>query len=92
MTTTMMKKIEEAKAMVSHFCGSEMFIPSQYEEMRYGWKGATPTWYTLKKYAKEAGLVSEEVALHWHSDGSMLSALCGIAEGTEFFYTCYHFE
>ena len=92
MTNLMMKKVLEAKAMVAHFAGDEMFIPSQYEEMRYEWKAETPSWSTLKKYAKEIGLVAEKVAFEWHSDGSMLAEMSGIAEGTVFYHTCYHFE
>jgi len=92
MTALMMKKVLEAKAMVAHFVENEVFIPSQYEEMRYEWKGETPAWSTLKKYAQEIGLVAEEVAFEWHSDGSMLAELSGIAEGTIFYHTCYRFK
>jgi len=91
MTNTMMNKIAEAKKMVAALCEEDLFIPATYEEMRYHWESATPTWATLKKYATEAGLVAEDVAQEWHHDGSMLSALCGISEGTVFHYTAYHF-
>ena len=91
MTATMMKKIEEAKKLVAAGFGTESFIPSMYETLRYGWKAATPTWATLKKYATEAGLIAEDKTIAWHSDGSALATLCGIAEGTVFHYTAYHF-
>lgn len=94
MTTTMMMKIAEAKAMIAALSPEEgkVFIPSSYEEMRYYWKAATPTWATLKKYAAEIGLVAEDRAQEWHSDGSLLAALSGISEGTVFHYTVYRFE
>lgn len=92
MTATMMKKIEEAKAMIAATYGDEPFIPTTYEEARWDWEAPTPTWATLKKYATEAGLVAEDVAYAWHSDGSMMAEMCGIAEGTIFHYTAYHFE
>lgn len=98
MTTKMMKKIEEAQKMVAYFVehklignGAEVFTPTQYEEMRWQWEGETPAWSTLKKYAIEAGLVAEDVAREWHSDGSVMAEMCGIAEGTVFHYTAYHF-
>ena len=95
MTTTMMMKIEEAKKMVSALC-DEDFTPTMYEEMRVDWKfaekPATPSWATLKKYATEAGLVAVDKAYAWHSDGSLLASMCGIAEGTIFHYTAYRFE
>jgi len=94
MTTTMMMKIAEAKAMTAALSSEEgkVFTPTTYEEMRYDWEAATPTWATLKKYAAEIGLVAEDRTLEWHSDGSLLSALSGIAEGTVFHYTVYRFE
>ena len=92
MTTTMMKKVAEAKAMVAKFAEDGKFIPSTYEDMRYDWKEATPSWSTLKKYADEIGLVAEDVAYAWHSDGSLLASMSGIAEGTIFHYTVYRFE
>ena len=94
MTTTMMMKVAEAKAMVTALCEEEgkVFTPTTYEQMRYGWKGQTPAWATLKKYASEAGLVAEDRTLAWHSDGSLLASMCGIAEGTVFHYTVYRFE
>ena len=88
MTTTMMTKIAEAKKMMQ----GETFCPSQYEDMRYQWKASTPSWSTLKKYATEIGLQSKEQAYEWHSDGSMLAELCGIADGTICYYTVYYFE
>ena len=94
MTTTMMMKVAEAKAMVMALCEEEgkVFTPTTYEKMRYSWKAATPAWATLKKYASEAGLIAEERTCAWHSDGSLLASLCGIAEGTIFSYTVYRFE
>jgi len=95
MTTTMMMKVTEAKAMVAHFVKDGKFIPAQYEEMRYDWNNATPTWATLKKYADEIGLRSEEVAYEWHCDGSPLATLAmleGLHEGTVCYYTQYYFE
>ena len=91
MTTTMMMKVAEAKKMVSAMCDVD-FIPSMYERMRYDWEAATPTWATLKKYAKEAGLVAVDKTIEWHSDGSLLASMCGIEEGTVFHYTAYRFE
>lgn len=91
MTEKMMKKVAEAKAMVAARGEEGKFIPSTYEEMRYEWEAETPTWSTLKKYAAEIGLVTEEVAYEWHSDGSLMASMCGIKEGTVFSYTCYHF-
>ena len=88
MTATMMMKIAEAKKMM----GAEQFCPTDYENARWHWDAATPAWATLKKYATEAGLVAEEVAYEWHGDGSMLAALCGIAEGTVFYHTMYSFK
>ena len=88
MTTAMMSKIAEAKKMM----GTEEFIPIDYENARYHWEMATPSWATLKKYAEEAGLVAEEKAFEWHSDGSMLAEMCGITEGTIFYHTVYHFQ
>ena len=101
MTTTMMQKIEEAKKMVAHFIKTDrkgeyiykgMFAPVDYERMRWEWEGTTPAWATLKKYAVEAGLKAEEVALEWHSDGSALAEMCGIIEGSIFYHTFYRFE
>jgi len=94
MTTTMMMKVAEAKAMVIALSPEEgkVFTPTTYEEMRYYWKSATPTWATLKKYASEIGLVAEDRVLEWHSDGSLLATLSGISEGTIFHYTVYRFE
>jgi hypothetical protein len=94
MTATMMMKVTEAKAMVAALCEEEgkVFTPTTYEQMRYYWEAATPTWATLKKYASEIGLVTEDRACAWHSDGSLLASLCGIAEGTIFHYTVYRFE
>ena len=99
MTTTMMKKIEEAKKMVSTLCEEDgLFIPSQYDKWHAMWQwyyhgeGETPTWATLKKYASEIGLVAVDCTCAWHSDGSLLAELCGIAEGTIFHYTAYRFE
>lgn len=102
MTTTMMQKIEEAKKMVAHFVKTDrkgyyshkgMITPTTYEAMRWEWKGeATPAWATLKKYATEAGLVAEEVAFEWYSDGSALAEMSGIAEGAVFYHTMYRFE
>ena len=91
MTNLMMKKVAEAKAMIKHFVGDEMFIPSMYNEMRYDWKAETPSWSFLKAHAEEIGLIAEKVAFEWHSDGSMLDEMSGIAEGTIFYHTCYHF-
>lgn len=99
MTEMMMKKVAEAKAMVAYFVeykliddGADRFTPTEYEEMRYQWEDATPAWATLKKYAHEVGLVSEVVAIEWHSDGSMLAETSGISEGTIFYHTFYRFE
>lgn len=94
MTTTMMMKIAEAKAMTAALSEEEgkVFTPTTYEYMRYKWAAATPTWATLKKYAAEAGLIAEDRTCAWHSDGSMLAAFCGIAEGTIFHYIVYRFE
>lgn len=91
MTANMMQKIEEAKKMVRALYGEDCFMPATYEDMRYQWDGATPTWNTLKKYAKEAGLVAEDFTWAWHSDGSMLAELSGIKEGTIFHHTVYRF-
>lgn len=91
MTEKMMKKIEEAKKMVSATFGNDYFMPSMYEDARYDWEEATPTWVTLKKYAIEAGLKSEEKAFEWHSDGSLLAEMCSIKEGEIFYHTVYHF-
>ena len=94
------REIEEAKKMVAHFMGLDNgeyfyeggFTPTTYQSMRWDWEGeATPAWATLKKYAAEAGLISEDVACAWHSDGSALAEMCGIAEGTVFHFTVYHF-
>ena len=94
MTAMMMKTMEEAKAMISALCKEEgkVFTPSTYEQMRYSWKSETPAWATLKKYASEIGLVAEDRAQAWHSDGSLLAVLSGITEGTIFHYTVYRFE
>lgn len=94
MTATMMMKVAEAKAMTAALSPEEgkVFTPTTYEEMRYYWKAATPTWATLKKYAAEIGLVAEVRTAEWHSDGSMMAALSGIAEGTVYHYTVYRFE
>ena len=94
MTTTMMMKVAEAKAMIAALSEEEgkVFTPTTYERMRYEWAATTPTWATLKKYADEIGLVAEDVAYAWHSDGSLLSSMSGIAEGTIFHYTVYRFE
>ena len=96
MTTTMTKKIEEAKKMVAYFVehklidgGANRFTPTEYDEMRWQWEGETPAWSTLKKYATEAGLTSEVVAIEWHSDGSALAEMCGIADGAIFYHTFY---
>ena len=93
MTTTMMMKVAEAKAMTAAMSPEEgkAFTPTTYEEMRYYWKAATPTWATLKKYAAEIGLVAEDRAAEGHSDGSLMAALSGIAEGSVFHYTVYRF-
>ena len=93
MTTTMMKKVAEAKAMTAALSPEEekAFTPTTYEKMRYYWKGETPAWTTLKKYADEIGLVAEKVAFEWHSDGSMLAEMSGIKDGAIFYHTCYHF-
>lgn len=88
MTAMMMMKITEAKKMM----GAEQFCPADYEAARCHWDAATPTWPTLKKYAAEIGLVAEEVAFEWHNDGSLLAAVCGIAEGTIFYHTMYSFK
>ena len=100
MTEMMMKKVAEAKAMVTYFVehkligdGADVFYPAQYEEMRYQWDKATPTWATLKKYAEEIGLVAEVKEEEWFSDGSpmgVLGALYGM-EGQKFTYTVYRF-
>lgn len=101
MTTTMMQKIEEAKKMVAHFVKTDrkgeylykgMFTPTRYEAMRWAWKTATPTWATLLKYCEDAGLVAEDVPMKWHSDGSALAEMSGIADGTIFYHTFYRFE
>lgn len=94
MTATMMMKIAEAKAMTAALSEEEgkVFTPTTYEYMRYKWAAATPTWATLKKYAAEAGLIAEDRTCAWHSDGSLLASLCGIAEGAVFSYTVYRFE
>jgi len=93
MTTTMMMKVAEAKAMTTALSPEEgkAFTPATYEEMRYYWEAATPAWSTLKKYASEIGLVAEDRTMEWHSDGSMLAAMSGIAEGSVFHYTVYRF-
>ena len=93
MTATMMMKVAEAKAMTAALSPEEgkVFTPTTYEEMRYYWEAATPTWATLKKYAAEIGLVAEDRTLAWHADGSLMAALSGIAEGTVFHYTVYRF-
>ena len=93
MTTTMMIKVAEAKAMTAALSPEEgkVFTPTTYEEMRHYWEAATPAWATLKKYASEIGLVAEDRTAEWHSDGSLLAALSGIAEGTVFHYTVYRF-
>ena len=78
MTTIMMKKIEEAKKMVSTLCEEDgLFIPSQYNtwHLEWGWKyhgeGETPVWATLKKYASEIGLIAVDCVCAWHSDGQI---------------------
>ena len=93
MTTTMMMKVAEAKAMTAALSPEEgkAFTPTTYEKMRYHWKGETPAWTTLKKYAAEIGLVAEDRTFEWHSDGSPLAAMSGITEGTIFHYTIYRF-
>ena len=98
MTTMMKQKIEEAKKMVAYFVehkliddGAEWFTPTEYDAMRWQWEGETPAWATLKKYADEVGLVAEEVAVEWHSDGSVMAEMCSIPEGTVFYHTKYHF-
>ena len=88
MTNMMLMKIEEAKKMM----GTQQFCPTEYEEARFYWKNATPAWTTLKKYAAEIGLVAEEVAFEWHSDGSLLAEMCGLAEGDIFYHTMYSFK
>ena len=87
MTLTMKSKIAEAKKMM----GNNKFIPAEYEHARNEWEGVTPAWATLKKYAAEIGLKSEQASFEWHSDGSMLDELSGIEEGTVFYYTAYYF-
>ena len=93
MTTTMMMKVAEAKAMTAALSPEEgkAFTPTTYEKMRYYWKGETPAWTTLKKYAAEIGLVAEDRTFEWHSDGSPLAAMSGIKDGAIFYHTCYHF-
>jgi len=102
MTAMMMEKIAEAKKMVAHFAKIDrkgeylykgMFTPTTYQRMRWDWKGkATPSWATLVKYCEEAGLVAEEVPMEWHSDGSALAEMSGIAEGTIFYHIFYRFS
>lgn len=91
MTAKMMEKIAEAKKMVAEMGEDGKFTPTTYERMRWEWEAETPTWATLKKYFAEAGIVAEDVAYAWHSDGSALAEMCGIKEGTIFHYTVYHF-
>lgn len=97
MTIEMKAKIQNARAMVAKRCKGmsgygKLFCRSMYEEWRYSWKMPTPTWDTLKKYAKEAGLVEVDFTYKWHNYGSPLCALAYIKEGTEMHATAYRFE
>lgn len=97
----MMEKLAEAKKMMDYVAklgylkDDKFFCPTEYDGYRRQWlaerNAETPAWATLKKYAKEIGLLSEEVPFEWHSDGSALAAICGIAEGTIFYHTMYYF-
>lgn len=97
MTKNMMKKMEEAKKMMAYVAelgyleDGKFFTPTEYNGYRIQWEEDTPTWNTLKKYAEEIGLVAEEVAYEWHSDGSALAIMSGIKEGEIFYHTCYYF-
>lgn len=96
MTNNTMKKMEEAKKMMEYvkelgYLEDGKFTPTEYDGYRRQWEEATPTWNTLKKYAKEVGLVAEEVAFEWHSDGSLLAELCSLKDGDIFYHTMYHF-
>ena len=102
MMTIMTKNgIAEAKKMIAYVTAQgwlkddKFFCPTEYDNYRRQWVketgNAIPAWATLKKSAKEIGLLSEVVPFEWHSDGSALAAICGIAEGTIFYHTIYYF-
>lgn len=97
MTNNMKKKIEEAKKMMAEVAklgylkDEKYFAPTEYDHYRNQWENETPSWATLKKYAKEIGLASKNIPFEWHSDGSALAELCGIEEGEIFYHKMYFF-